>query len=170
MQKAVESGAAVGKEYAGVGENEGEGIIGAVDGVVEGDEAAPLVANEDDVAEVEFPDEGFQVVAVEIEGVEGSVVGCIRLAEADGVGGEAAPSGGDEVGEEVAVGVGGGTAAVEHDDGEGGFRAGVVVVHAEAVDDEESVGVWEVVVGHGGLVWVSASDRYVGLMVPHDLG
>ena len=25
-----------------------------------------------------------------------------------------------------------------------------VVVHAEAVDDEESVGVWEVVVGHGG--------------------
>ena len=46
--------------------------------------------------------------------------------------------------------MGGGEAAVEHDDSEGGFRAGMVVVHTEAVDDEERVRVWEVVVGHGG--------------------
>ena len=88
---------------------------------------------------------------MEVEGVYGGLVGLVGLAEADGVGGEAAESGGDEVGEEATVGVGGGPAAVEHDDADGIVGTGVVVVHPEAVDDEEGVGVWEVVVGHGGV-------------------
>ena len=141
VEEAAESLASVGEEYAGVGENEGEGVVGSVDGVVEGCEAAPLVADEDEVLEVEFTDEDFEIVAVEVEGVEGRVVGLVGLAEADGVGGEASESGGDEVGEEAAVGVGGGAAAVEHDDVDGVVCAGVVVVHPEAVDDEEGVGV-----------------------------
>ncbi len=70
VQDAVESGATIGEEYAGVGEDEGEGVVGSVDGVVEGCEAAPLVADEDEVAEVEFADEYFEIVAVEIKGVD----------------------------------------------------------------------------------------------------
>ncbi len=56
------------------------------------------------------------------------------------------------MGKEAAIGIGGGAAAVEHDHVDGVVGGGVVVVHPEAVDDEEGVRVWEVVVWHGGLV------------------
>ena len=154
VQDAVESGATVGEEDAGVCEDQGEGVVGSIDGVVEGCEAAPFVADEDEVSEAELTDEDLEIVAVEVEGVDGGVVGLVGLTEADGVGGEAAESGGDEVGEEASVGVGGGAAAVEHDDVDGVVGAGVVVVHPVMVDDEEGVRVWEVLVGHlGGCGW-----------------
>ena len=47
VEEAMESGASVGEECAGVCEDQGEGVVGAIDGVVEGCKAAPLVADED---------------------------------------------------------------------------------------------------------------------------
>ena len=142
VQDAVESRSTVGEEDAGVCEDQGEGVIGSIDGIVEGCQAAPFVADEDEVSEAELSYEDFEIVAVEIEGVDGGVVGLVGLAEADGIGGEAAESGGDEVGEEASIGVGGGAAAVEHDDVDGVVGAGVVVVHPVMVDDKEGVRVW----------------------------
>ena len=120
------------------------------------------MADEDEVSEAKFPDEDMEVVAVEVEGVDGRVVGHVRLAESYGVWGEAAESGGDEVGEEAAVSVGGGAAAVEHEDVDGVVGAGVVVVHPVSVDDEEGVRVWEVVVGHGWLVGSKGVFKWEG--------
>ena len=94
---------------------------------------------------------------MEVEGVDGGIIGFVGLTESYGVGGEAAESGGDEVGEEASVGVGGGAAAVEHDDVDGVVGAGVVVVHPVTVDDEEGFGVWEVLVGHGG--WLVGKNK-----------
>ncbi len=124
------------------------------------------MADEDQVSEVKLPDEDMEVVAMEVEGVDGRVIGHVGLTEAYGIWGEAAESGGDEMGEEAAVSVGGGAAAVEHEDVDGVTCAGVVVVHPVSVDDDEGVRVWEVVVRHGG--WLDRRAQMGGWGVtPH---
>src|SRR5262244_3775111 len=117
----------------GVHDEQPSEAVGHVDRQREAEQAAPVLADEGDVSEVEAFDKGDQELAVEVEGVGGVFFRLVGSAEAEEVGSDHAVTGRGEDRDHLSVEIAPGGLAVEaEEDFAGRARAYIHVARAEA--------------------------------------